>query len=125
MYRAYRLKHIGKTDPQCSTVQFCFRSGRLTCSARTGFTAIATPVPLISKVGGDASHGPHGAVAPMAVSTLYDMMWITRVEKLTESQLLIVTHGTTNKTSILVIEQRTKTYAGRGLVFPAAVHVQF
>ena len=42
-----RLRHIGKTDPQCGTVQFCFRSGRLTCSARTGFRAVTTP--LISK----------------------------------------------------------------------------
>ena len=25
-----RLRHIGKTDPQCGTVQFCFHSGRLT-----------------------------------------------------------------------------------------------
>ena len=39
-----RLKHTGKTDPQCGTVQFCFRSGRLTCSARTGFRAITTPL---------------------------------------------------------------------------------
>jgi len=31
-----RLMHIGKTDPRCGTVQFCFRSGRLTCSARQG-----------------------------------------------------------------------------------------
>ena len=37
-----RLRHIGKTDPQCGTVQFCFHSGRLTCSARTGFRAVTT-----------------------------------------------------------------------------------
>jgi len=37
-----RLRHIGKTDPQCGTVQFCFRSGRVTCSARTGFRAVTT-----------------------------------------------------------------------------------
>jgi len=39
-----RLRHIGKTDPQCGTVQFCFHSGRLTCSARTGFRAVTTPL---------------------------------------------------------------------------------
>jgi len=40
-----RLRHIGKTDPQCGTsVQFCFRSGRLTCSARTGLRAVTTPL---------------------------------------------------------------------------------
>ena len=39
-----RLRHIGKTDPQCGTVQFCFHSGRLTCSARTGFTAVTSPL---------------------------------------------------------------------------------
>ena len=44
MYRANRLRHIGKMDPQCSTVQFCFHSGRLTCSARTGFRAVTTPL---------------------------------------------------------------------------------
>ena len=38
-----RLRHIGKTDPRCGTVQFCFHSGRLTCSARTGFRAATTP----------------------------------------------------------------------------------
>ena len=37
-----RLRHIGKTDPQCGTVQFCFHSGRLTCSACTGFRAVTT-----------------------------------------------------------------------------------
>ena len=37
-----RLRNIGKTDPQCDTVQFCFHSGRLTCSARTGFRAVTT-----------------------------------------------------------------------------------
>jgi len=37
-----RLRHIGKTDPQCGTVQFCFHSGRLTCSARAGFRAVTT-----------------------------------------------------------------------------------
>ena len=37
-----RLRHIGKTDPQCDTVQFCFHSGRLTCSARIGFRAVTT-----------------------------------------------------------------------------------
>ena len=41
-----RLRHIGKTDPQCGTVQFCFHSGRLTCSARTGFRAITTPLAI-------------------------------------------------------------------------------
>jgi len=41
-----RLRHIGKTDPQCGTVQFCFYSGRLTCSARTGFRAVTTPLRL-------------------------------------------------------------------------------
>ena len=39
-----RLRHIGKTDPQCGTVQFCFHSGRFTCSARTGFRAVTTPL---------------------------------------------------------------------------------
>ena len=39
-----RLRHIGKTDQQCGTVQFCFHSGRLTCSARTGFRAVTTPL---------------------------------------------------------------------------------
>jgi len=39
-----RLRHISKTDPQCGTVQFCFHSGRLTCSARTGFRAVTTPL---------------------------------------------------------------------------------
>jgi len=39
-----RLRHTGKTDPQCGTVQFCFHSGRLTCSARTGFRAVTTPL---------------------------------------------------------------------------------
>ena len=39
-----RLRHIGKTDPQCGTVQFCFHSGRLTCSARTGFRAVTSPL---------------------------------------------------------------------------------
>jgi len=39
-----RLRHIGKTNPQCGTVQFCFDSGRLTCSARTGFRAVTTPL---------------------------------------------------------------------------------
>jgi len=39
-----RLKHIGKTDPQRDTVQFCFHSGRLTCSARTGLRAVTTPL---------------------------------------------------------------------------------
>jgi len=39
-----RLRHIGKTDPQRLTVQFCFHSGRLTCSARTGFRAVTTPL---------------------------------------------------------------------------------
>jgi len=39
-----RLRHIGKTDPQRGTVQFCFHSGRLTCSARTGFRAVTTPL---------------------------------------------------------------------------------
>jgi len=33
-----RLRHIG-------TVQFCFHSGRLTCSARTGFRAVTSPLP--------------------------------------------------------------------------------
>jgi len=37
-----RLRHIGKTDPQCGTVRFCFPSGRFTCSARTGFGAVTT-----------------------------------------------------------------------------------
>ena len=41
-----RPRHIGKTDPQCGTVQFCFHSGRLTCSARTGFRAVTTPLRL-------------------------------------------------------------------------------
>jgi len=44
-----RLRHIGKTDPQCDTVKFCFHSGRLTCSARTGFTAVS-PCPWRSAV---------------------------------------------------------------------------
>jgi len=35
-----RLRHTGKTDP----VQFYFRSGCLTCSARTGFRAMTTPL---------------------------------------------------------------------------------
>jgi len=39
-----RLRHIGKTDPQCGTVQFCFHSGRITCSARTGLRAVTTPL---------------------------------------------------------------------------------
>ena len=39
-----RLRHKGKTDPQCGTVQFCFHSGRLACSARTGFRAVTTPL---------------------------------------------------------------------------------
>jgi len=39
-----RLRHIGKMDPRRSTVQFCFHSGRLTCSARTGFRAVTTPL---------------------------------------------------------------------------------
>ena len=39
-----RLRCIGKTDPQCGTVQFCFHSDRLTCSARTGFRAVTTPL---------------------------------------------------------------------------------
>jgi len=40
-----RLRHIGRTtDPQCCTVQFCFHSGRLTCSARTGSRAVTTPL---------------------------------------------------------------------------------
>ena len=39
-----RLRHMGKTDPQCVTVQFCFHSGRLTCSARTGFRAVTMPL---------------------------------------------------------------------------------
>jgi len=39
-----RLRHIGKTDPQCGTVQFCFHSDHLTCSARTGFRAVTTPL---------------------------------------------------------------------------------
>jgi len=39
-----RLRHIGKTDPQCGTVQFCFHSGRLTCPSRTGFRAVTTPL---------------------------------------------------------------------------------
>jgi len=38
------FRHIGKTDPQCGTVQFCFHSGRLTCSARTGFRAVTSPL---------------------------------------------------------------------------------
>ena len=38
------LRHIGKTDPQYGTVQFCLHSGRLTCSARTGFRAVTTPL---------------------------------------------------------------------------------
>ena len=41
--RGLRLRHIGRTDPQCGTVQFCFRSGRQTCSARTGFRASPRP----------------------------------------------------------------------------------
>jgi len=43
--RGLRLRHIGKTDQQCGTVQFCFHSGRLTCSARTGFRAVTTHLP--------------------------------------------------------------------------------
>ena len=39
-----RLRHIGKTHQQCGTVQFCFYSGRLTCSARTGFRVVTTPL---------------------------------------------------------------------------------
>jgi len=39
-----RLRHIGKTDPHCGTVQFCFRWGCLTCSARTGFRAVTSPL---------------------------------------------------------------------------------
>jgi len=39
-----RLRHIGKTDPQCGIVRFCFRSGRFTCSARTGSRAVTTPL---------------------------------------------------------------------------------
>jgi len=39
-----RLRHIGKTDPQCGTVQFCFHSGRLTRSAHTGFRAVTMPL---------------------------------------------------------------------------------
>ena len=39
-----RLRHIGKTDPQCGIVRFCFRSSRLTCSALTGFRAVTTPL---------------------------------------------------------------------------------
>jgi len=39
-----RLRHIGKTDPQCGTVQLCLHSGRLTCSARTGFRAVTPPL---------------------------------------------------------------------------------
>ena len=46
-----RLRHIGKTDPQCGTVQFCFHSGRLTCSARTGFRAVTTLLAYASKGG--------------------------------------------------------------------------
>ena len=42
-----RLRHIGKTDPQCGTVQFCFHLDRLTCSARTGFRAVTTPLVVI------------------------------------------------------------------------------
>ena len=41
-----RLRHISKTDPQCGTVQFCFHSGRLTCSARTGFRTVTSPLPF-------------------------------------------------------------------------------
>ena len=47
MYRAYR--HIGKRDPQCDTVQFCFHSGRLTCSARTGFRAVTTTLNALTR----------------------------------------------------------------------------
>ena len=43
-----RLRHIGKTDPQCGTVQFCYHSGRLTCSARNGFRAVTTPLELLN-----------------------------------------------------------------------------
>jgi len=53
MYRTYRpirLRHIGKTDPQCGTVRFCFRSGSFTCSACTGFRAVTTPLQQVVKV---------------------------------------------------------------------------
>jgi len=54
-----KLRHIGKTDPQCGTVKFCFHSGRPTCSARTGFRAVTTPLtsalysPIHTSRGGD------------------------------------------------------------------------
>ena len=55
-----RLRHIGKTDPPCGTVQFCFRSGRLICSSRTGFRAVTTPLVVTLLV--TTSAGVHGAV---------------------------------------------------------------
>ena len=58
-----RLRHIGKTDPQCGTVQFCFHSGRLTCSARTGFRAVTTPL--------HGSHIRQGRLSPAAVAALW------------------------------------------------------
>jgi len=58
--RGIKLRHIGKTDPQCGTVQFCFRSDRLTCSARTGFTAVTTLLRPTGKQNSDKSAPMHG-----------------------------------------------------------------
>jgi len=55
-----RLRHIGKTDPQCGTVQFCFHSGRLTCSAHTGFRAVTTPLGSSPLKGCEGNCGPGG-----------------------------------------------------------------
>jgi len=65
MYRAYRGSGLGKTDPQCGTVQFCSRSGRLTCSARTGFKAVTTPLgSLTSSEPTGGAHNTHRICIP-------------------------------------------------------------
>ena len=50
-----RLRRIGKTDPQCGTVQFCFHSGRLTCSARIGFRTVTSPLVSFKRTSRDCS----------------------------------------------------------------------
>ena len=63
--RGLRLRHIGRTDPQCGTVQFCFHSGRLTCSARTGFRAVTSHLVPTAHAPRDETESNRGRVTDL------------------------------------------------------------
>ena len=62
-----RLRRIGKTDPQCGTVQFCFRSGRLDQLAQLELALGPSPRPCSAS---QLSMGPFCVTRPNPILTV-------------------------------------------------------